>query len=134
MLRSYYQSSFVKQYEKSDRLLRTETCINNTYHLDIGRRLENLPALVDRMAGTNQRYLDLPKLQWLFSVEQTPGRQSKGRQTVVDSHFRIAKLSNEESVEEPEYSDGRKLPALRVSVISWLPPLKNQRHRRRLVA
>jgi hypothetical protein len=59
VLRSYYQTSFVKQYEKSDRLLRTETCINNTYHLDIGRRLENLPALVDRMAGTNQRYLEL---------------------------------------------------------------------------
>jgi hypothetical protein len=59
VLRSYYQTSFVKQYEKSDRLLRTETCINNTYHLDIGRRLENLPALVERMAGTNQRYLDL---------------------------------------------------------------------------
>lgn len=30
VLRSYYQSSFVKQYEKSDRLLRTETCINDT--------------------------------------------------------------------------------------------------------
>jgi hypothetical protein len=59
VIRSYYQTSFVKQYEKSDRLLRTETCINNTYHLDIGRRLENLPALVERMAGTNQRYLDL---------------------------------------------------------------------------
>lgn len=59
VLRSYYQTSFVKQYEKSDRLLRTETCINNTYHLDIGRRLENLPALVERMAVTNQRYLDL---------------------------------------------------------------------------
>ncbi len=59
VLRSYYQTSFVKQYEKSDRLLRTETCINNTYHLDIGRRLENLPALVERMAGTNRRYLDL---------------------------------------------------------------------------
>jgi hypothetical protein len=59
VLRSYYQTSFVKQYEKSDRLLRTETCINNTYHLDIGRRLENLPAVIERMAGTNQRYLNL---------------------------------------------------------------------------
>ena len=27
-LRSYYQTSFVKQYEKADRLLRTETCVN----------------------------------------------------------------------------------------------------------
>jgi hypothetical protein len=59
VLRSYYQTSFVKQYEKAGRLLRTETCINDTRHLDIGRRLENLPTLVQRMAGTNERYLEL---------------------------------------------------------------------------
>jgi hypothetical protein len=59
VLRSYYQSSFAKQYVRAYRLLRTETCINNTYHLGIGRRLENLPALTERMAITNQRYLDL---------------------------------------------------------------------------
>jgi hypothetical protein len=59
VLRSYYQTSFVKQYEKADRILRTETCINNTYHVGVGRRLENLPALIERMATTNQRYLDL---------------------------------------------------------------------------
>jgi hypothetical protein len=58
ILRSYYGSSFVKQYEKGDRLLRTETCINNTYDLDIGRRLDNLPALKERMQATNLRYLD----------------------------------------------------------------------------
>jgi len=59
ILRSYYQTSFVKQYEKGDRLLRTETCLNDTYHLGIGRRLEHLPALRERMAATNTRYLDL---------------------------------------------------------------------------
>jgi len=58
ILRSYYGSSFVKQYEKGDRLLRTETCLNNTYDLGIGRHLDNLPALHDRMLATNQRYLD----------------------------------------------------------------------------
>lgn len=57
-LRSYYGSSFVKQYEKADRILRTETCINNTYDLGIGRRLDNLPSLVTRMTETNKRYLD----------------------------------------------------------------------------
>ena len=30
VLRSYYQTSFVKQYEKAETLLRTETCVNNT--------------------------------------------------------------------------------------------------------
>ncbi len=58
ILRSYYGSSFVKQYEKDDRLLRTETCINNTYDLGVGRRLENLPTLHERMQATNTRYLE----------------------------------------------------------------------------
>jgi hypothetical protein len=58
ILRSYYQSSFVKQYEKGDRLLRTETCLNNTYDLGIGRHLEHLPELRDRMQATNRRYLE----------------------------------------------------------------------------
>jgi hypothetical protein len=58
ILRSYYGSSFVKQYEKGDRLLRTETCVNNTYDLGIGRRLENLPTLHERMRATNARYLE----------------------------------------------------------------------------
>ena len=58
VLRSYYRTSFVKQYEKAETLLRTETCINDPYHLNVGRRLENLPTLVDRMAEANQRFLD----------------------------------------------------------------------------
>jgi hypothetical protein len=58
ILRSYYGSSFVKQYEKGDRLLRTETCINNTYDLGIGRHLENLPTLHERIQATNTRYLE----------------------------------------------------------------------------
>ena len=57
VLRSYYQTSFVKQYEKGDRLLRTEACVNDTYHLGVGRRLENLPALKEHMQTTTDRYL-----------------------------------------------------------------------------
>ena len=44
--------------EACDRLLRTETCINDTYHLAVGRRVENLPVLRERMAATNLRYLE----------------------------------------------------------------------------
>jgi hypothetical protein len=58
ILRSYYGSSFVKQYEKGDRLLRTETCLNNTYDVGIGRHLDNLLALKERMLATNRRYLE----------------------------------------------------------------------------
>ncbi|HZO27653.1 MAG TPA: hypothetical protein VFH48_16880 [Chloroflexota bacterium] len=58
-LRAYYQTSFVKQYEKSGRLLRTETCLNDTHHLGIGRSLEHLPELHARLLATNTRYLDV---------------------------------------------------------------------------
>jgi hypothetical protein len=70
VLRSYYQTSFVKQYEKAETLLRTETCINNTYHLNVGRRLENLPTLVERMAETNQRFLDAQAELLASTVDQ----------------------------------------------------------------
>ncbi len=58
ILRWYYGSSFVTQYEKGDRLPRTETCVNTTYDLSIGRRLENLPTLHERMQATTARYLE----------------------------------------------------------------------------
>ena len=57
VLRGYYKSSYVKQYEKGDRLLRTETCLNDTYHLAIGRKLDSLPAIKQHLAATTDRYL-----------------------------------------------------------------------------
>src|SRR4030095_15444512 len=59
ILRSSDGSSFVKQYEKGDRLLRTETCLNDTHDLGIGRHLEHLPELRERMATTTTRSLDV---------------------------------------------------------------------------
>jgi len=77
VLRSYYQTSFVKQYEKAETLLRTETCIlacpdagGDPYHLNVGRRLENLPKLVERMAETNQRFLDAQAELLACTVDQ----------------------------------------------------------------
>jgi hypothetical protein len=61
VLRWYYQTSFAKQYvrgdQQGDRILRTETCSNDTYHFGIGRRLENLPVLREQLAATNERCL-----------------------------------------------------------------------------
>ena len=42
---------------RADRLLRTETCLNDTYHLAIGRKLDNLPAIKQHLAATTDRYL-----------------------------------------------------------------------------
>ncbi len=82
ILRSYYGSSFVKQYEKGDRLLRTETCVNNTYDLSIGRRLENLPTLHERMQATNARYLEA-QAELLASTVDDGALASLARPVVV---------------------------------------------------
>jgi hypothetical protein len=63
VMRWHYHSSFAKQYTRgdqhSDRILRTETCCNDTYHFSVGRRLENLPLLHEKLTGTNERCLEL---------------------------------------------------------------------------
>jgi len=52
-----YKHSMVKQYLKEGVALRTETTINDAYDFDLGRRLENLPALRARGEATNARLL-----------------------------------------------------------------------------
>src|SRR5207302_6519946 len=59
----YYETSFAKQYTRgdphTDRILRNETCSNDTRHFRVGRRLDNLPLLCDKLAATNDRCLAL---------------------------------------------------------------------------
>jgi hypothetical protein len=62
-LRIDYKSSTIKQYFKEGRALRTETTINNTRDFDIGRRLENLPALRAVAFAANRRLLDVQQIQ-----------------------------------------------------------------------
>lgn len=59
-----YQTSRIKQYFKQIQEsagLRTETTINDTYDFDIGRRLDNLPALRELGFQANRRLLDVQK-------------------------------------------------------------------------
>ena len=53
-----YKHSTVKQYLKEGRALRTETTINDSYDLAIGRRLDNLPALREHGEAINARLLE----------------------------------------------------------------------------
>jgi hypothetical protein len=57
-----YKSSRIKQYHKEGRALRTETVINDTRDLAIGKRLVNLPALREVGANANRRLLDVQRL------------------------------------------------------------------------
>jgi hypothetical protein len=53
-----YKHSTVKQYQKEGRALRTETTINDAYDFDIGRRLDNLPALRELGEAINERLIE----------------------------------------------------------------------------
>ena len=52
-----YKHSGVKQYFKEGRALRTETTINDTYDIGVGRSLEHLPDLIAFGRATNHRLL-----------------------------------------------------------------------------
>jgi hypothetical protein len=54
--------SFIKQYHKENRALRTETTINNTYDFGIGKRLRNLPQLRKIGFAANRRLLEVERL------------------------------------------------------------------------
>ncbi len=57
-----YKSSTIKQYFKEGRALRTETTINQTRDFDIGRRIENLPALRAVGFAANRRLLNVQRI------------------------------------------------------------------------
>ena len=57
-----YKHSKIKQYHKEGRALRTETTINDTRDLGIGKRLQNLPALRAAGFAANRRLLDVQKI------------------------------------------------------------------------
>ena len=52
-----YKHSRVKQYLKDGRALRVETVINRPDDLDVKRRLQHLPELIDKARAVNQRLL-----------------------------------------------------------------------------
>jgi hypothetical protein len=86
VLRWYYQSSFAKNYTRGDqhgdRILRAETCSNDTRHFGVGRRLQNLPLLRDKLAATNERTLAL-QAELLASTVDTGQLASLAKPTMV---------------------------------------------------
>lgn len=86
VLRWYYQTSFAKQYTRGDRhgdrILRTETCSNDTRHFGVGRRLENLPLLREKLAATNERCLAL-QAELLASTVDTGQLAALAKPTLV---------------------------------------------------
>ena len=58
-LRFRYKHTDIKQYLKAGRALRIETTFNDSYDFEIGRRLENLPALRAKGDAINARLLEI---------------------------------------------------------------------------
>jgi len=86
-----YKSSRIKQYYKEGRALRTETTINNTYDFQIGRRLQNLPALRKVGFAANRRLLGVQRISYDSSIGEDAFRQ----------------------IHQPITVDGQRAPALR---------------------
>jgi hypothetical protein len=56
-----HRNTHVKQYFKLSRALRTETTFNNTYDFGIGKKLENLPRLIELGRDINRRLLEMER-------------------------------------------------------------------------
>jgi len=56
-----HRHTHVKQYFKLNRALRTETTFNDTYDFGIGRKLENLPRLIELGRDINRRLLAMER-------------------------------------------------------------------------
>ncbi len=56
VIRSHYKHGFVKQYVRDEANLRTEPATNNVTDYGVGKAIENLPALRDKMSAIIDRY------------------------------------------------------------------------------
>lgn len=86
-----YKHSRVKQYLKDGRALRIETIINRPDDLDVKRRLEHLPELIDKARAVNQR---------LLMIEQA------GQSCAIGSALF-------ERIHQPYHQEGQRTGALR---------------------
>jgi hypothetical protein len=77
-----YKGCRIKQYHKEGRALRTETVVNNTVDFQIGKRLQNLPALREVGFRANRRLLDVQHISHDCAIGEEVFRQVTGPITV----------------------------------------------------
>ncbi len=59
VIRSHYKNGFIKQYVRDNSNLRTEPATNNVTDYGVGKALENLPELREKLSGIIDRYHDV---------------------------------------------------------------------------
>jgi hypothetical protein len=73
-----YKSSRLKQYFKGGRALRTELTVNDAGEFDLGRKLDNLPALRELGFRATRRLLDVEKTSQDFAFSEEVFREVTG--------------------------------------------------------
>ena len=59
VIRSHYKNGFIKQYVRDKANLRTEPATNNVTDYGVGKAIENLPVLRDKLSAIIDRYHDV---------------------------------------------------------------------------
>jgi hypothetical protein len=73
--------------QHGDRILRNETCSNDARHFGVGRRLENLPLLRQKLAATNERCLARQAEVLASTVDTGQLAASRGGELLVTATF-----------------------------------------------
>ena len=73
-----YKSNRLKQYFKEGRALRTELTVNDTWDFDLGRKLDNLPALRELGFQATRRLLHVEKTSQDFAFSEGVFREVTG--------------------------------------------------------
>src|SRR5207247_9987016 len=59
VIRSHYKNGFVKQYVRDKANLRTEPATNNVTDYGVGKAIDNLPELREKLSAIIDRYHDV---------------------------------------------------------------------------
>ena len=90
-----YKSSRLKQYFKEGRALRTELTVNDTWEFDLGRKLDNLPALRELGFQATRRLLDVEKTTQDFAFSEEVFREVTGPCRVGDQRASALRFGDE---------------------------------------
>jgi hypothetical protein len=90
-----YKSSRLKQYFKEGRALRTELTVNNAGEFDLGRKLDNLPALRELGFQATRRLLDVEKTTQDFAFSEEVFREVTGPCRVGDQRASALRFGDE---------------------------------------
>lgn len=91
-IKSWYKSTYIKQYNKGGVVLRTEACTNNTHDLKINKNLSNFKYLLFVLKNCTTRYLNVQKV-----IDQT----------TIGGEKYIA-------LTEPTVTNGQRIPGIRL--------------------